>query len=144
MKLKAKGVAAAALGACILAAGGTAYAATSTKNPGNPSQAQAADKHGKKGKHHLRLVVKAAADYIGISPKDVREGLKSGHSLAALATANQKSVQGLEDAILAGVKAQLDKAVAAHKFDAAKEQMILDKLTARIDKLVNKTFQKKH
>lgn len=140
MKLRAKGVAAAALGACLIAAGGTAYAAASTKGPGSPSQAQAAHKHGKRG---LRLIVKASAEYIGIAPKELVQGLRSGQSLAALATAHQRSVQGLEAAILASVKTQLDKARAAGKLDAAKEQMILDKLSANVDKLVNKTFQKK-
>jgi hypothetical protein len=53
-------------------------------------------------------VVRAAAAYIGITPQQLRQELP-GHSLAQLAAAHNKSVEGLQQALVAAVKAKLDR-----------------------------------
>ena len=56
--------------------------------------------------------------------------LRAGKSLAQIATAQGKTVDGLKAAILAGVKARLDKAVTAGKLTAAQEKTLLDRLSS--------------
>ena len=50
----------------------------------------------------------AAAKYLGLSPADLQTQLQSGKSLAVVATAQGKSVTGLENAMVAAAKAELD------------------------------------
>jgi hypothetical protein len=84
-------------------------------------------------------IFSAAADYLGISTQTLRTDLESGKSLADVAQAAGKSVDGLKTAILDAVKKQLDSEVAAGRLTAAQEQDMFAKLTARIDELVNGT-----
>jgi len=84
------------------------------------------------------VVMKAAASYVGLSPKELAANLQSGKSLAQIATAQGKSVDGLKAAILAAFKARLDKGVAAGKVTAAQAQERLSKLASHIDRLVNR------
>lgn len=50
----------------------------------------------------------AAADYLGLTTTQLLDQMRSGKSLADIATAQGKSVSGLEDAMLAQVKKNLD------------------------------------
>lgn len=50
----------------------------------------------------------AAAQYLGLSPADLQTRLQSGSSLAAVAAAQGRSVTGLENAMVAAAKAELD------------------------------------
>jgi hypothetical protein len=84
-------------------------------------------------------VFEAAAGYLDLAPRALFAQLRTGKSLAQVAQAQGKSVDGLKQAILAAVKARLDKAVAAGKIGAAQEQAFLAKFAARLDELVNKT-----
>ena len=52
--------------------------------------------------------IAAAADYLGLSPTDLRAQLRSGTSLADVAAAQGKSVAGLEDAMVAAISSHLD------------------------------------
>src|SRR5712691_6585963 len=81
----------------------------------------------------------AVTDYLGISAADLRTQIMAGKSLADIATAQGKSVSGLENAILASVKTQLDAAVSAGKLTASQESMILSNLTAHVADLVNRS-----
>jgi len=85
------------------------------------------------------VLKKAAADYLGLSRAELRQQLP-GHSLAQLAEAQSaqgKSVQGLEDAMIGAVKAKLDKAV-AKGLAQDRADKVLAKVQARIDDIVNK------
>ena len=96
----------------------------------------------KAGKHkHAagKVVLKAAATYIGLDRAQLRAGLHSGKSLAQLATAAGKSVEGLKAAILTAFKSQLNKAVAANKLTSAQAQKLLTRFEAHLDRLVNRT-----
>ena len=84
--------------------------------------------------------LQTAATYLGISPQALGSDLRSGKTLAAIATAKGKSVSGLEQAMLAASKKQLDSAVKAKKLTASQESKFLKALSSRIDTLVTKGF----
>jgi hypothetical protein len=73
-----------------------------------------------------------AADYLGLTPAELRGERRSGMSLAEIASARGKSVDGLETALVDAVRARLDKAVKGGRMSAAQEQQRLDALRARI------------
>ena len=76
----------------------------------------------------------AVAGYLGLSQTELRDELQSGKSLADVAKSQGKSVSGLEDAMIAAFKTNLDTnntPTSDHKV-AAVEQM-----RSRIDTMVN-------
>jgi predicted XRE-type DNA-binding protein len=79
----------------------------------------------------------AAAKYLGLSESDLQAKLNQGQSLAAVAKAQSKDVSGLEQAIVAAEKADLDKAVTDKKITQSQADDILSGLKSRIDDLVN-------
>jgi hypothetical protein len=79
----------------------------------------------------------AAATYIGISSTDLRTQLASGKTLAAIATANGKTVDGLKTALAAAAKTDLDAAVTAGTLTQGQEDKILATLPARLDEEIN-------
>jgi hypothetical protein len=81
----------------------------------------------------------AAARYLGLTDSQLFTQLRSGKTLAGLATAHGKSVSGLEQAITAAAKAELDKAVANKRITSAQEQKALSRLAARIRNVVSGT-----
>ena len=95
-----------------------------------------------KVRHGVHHVLAAAADYLGLTPKELREQLP-GTSLAALATKQGKTVSGLEAAMLTPVKDRLAKAVAEKRITQAQADQRLDRLQKLVDRLVNKTFPEK-
>jgi hypothetical protein len=80
----------------------------------------------------------AAAKYLGLSESDLRTQLNSGKSLADVAKAQSKDVAGLEQAILAADKADLDKAVSDKKLTQSQADDIYNGLKNRIDDIVNR------
>lgn len=80
----------------------------------------------------------AAAKYLGLTDAQLRKQLMSGKSLAQVAAAKGKDVDGLKSAIEAGVKAELDKAVADKHLTQQQEDDILAGLHDRIGELVNR------
>jgi hypothetical protein len=85
----------------------------------------------------LRGYASAAADYLGLSQDDLLKKLQAGQSLADVAKAQNKSVGGLEDALKAAAKKQLDQAVTDKRITADQEQKALDRLATVLDKIVN-------
>jgi hypothetical protein len=84
--------------------------------------------------------LQTAATYLGISPQALGSDLHSGKTLAAIAKAKGKSVTGLEQAMLAAAKTQLDSAVKAKRLTAAQESKLLKALSSHIDTFVTKGF----
>ena len=82
----------------------------------------------------------AAADYLGLGVAELRKRLANGQSLADVAKAQGKPVDGLKQAMLDAVKKKLDAAVANGRLTKDQAKAILDRLQARIDDLVNRTF----
>ena len=83
--------------------------------------------------------VKAAAAYIGVTLTELREQLKAGNSLANVAAAHGKSVDGLKAAIVADAKSHLNQAVADGKLTADKAAQILERLQSKISVIVMRT-----
>ncbi len=81
----------------------------------------------------------AAAKYLGLDESALRAKLRNGQSLADVAKAQNKDVQGLEDAIVASQKARLDQAVSDKKLTQTQADDMLAKLKARVADLVNAT-----
>lgn len=85
----------------------------------------------------------AAATYLGLTEDQLRTQLESGKSLADVAKAQNKSVDGLKQAIIAAVKSDLDQAVKDGRLTSDEESQMLSKLQATIDDLVNGTLPAK-
>jgi hypothetical protein len=79
----------------------------------------------------------AAAKYLGLSESALRTKLRNGQSLADVAKAQSKDVQGLEDAIVASQKARLDQAVSDKKVTQSQADDMLAELKSHVDDLVN-------
>ncbi len=81
----------------------------------------------------------AAADYLGLTVDELRSELHGGKSLATIAGEQGKSVDGLKDALVKDATAKLDEAVAAGKITEDQKAAMLERLTERIDMLVERT-----
>src|SRR5262245_35161671 len=79
----------------------------------------------------------AAATYLGLTEAQLRTQLESGKSLADVAKAQGKSVDGLKQAMLSSIKAKLDQAVKDGKLTAAQRDDIMAKISASIDDLID-------
>jgi uncharacterized coiled-coil protein SlyX len=90
------------------------------------------------GKGHAQgPLLKAAAQYIGVGKAALAKDARTGKTLAQIATAHGKTVDGLKAAMLAAVKSRLDAAVTAGKVTGAQEQTKLQRASKRIDRIVN-------
>lgn len=78
----------------------------------------------------------AAASYLGLSPSDLHSRLVTGKSLADIATAQGKSVSGLEDAMIAAVTADLN---ANSSLTAEQRATMLAQVKAHVEDMVNDT-----
>lgn len=83
----------------------------------------------------------AAATYLGLTEEQLRTQLASGKSLADIAKDKGKSVDGLEKAMTADLKAKLDQAVKDKRLTQAQADEILKRTNDRLDDLVNDTFE---
>ena len=92
---------------------------------------------GAKGHHASGVLLRAAAQYLQLDRAGLAKGVRSGQTLAQLATARGKSVSGLEAAMVAAVKTKLDVGVAAGKLTGAQEQVRLQRVQKLVDRLVN-------
>ena len=79
----------------------------------------------------------AAASYLGLTEEQLESRLEGGKTLAQIATAEVKSVDGLKAALVKDAKAKLDAAVKAGTLTKAEEQKVLKDLEQRIDDLVD-------
>lgn len=78
-----------------------------------------------------------AADYLGLRPAELLEQLRKGNSLADVADAEDKSVDGLKQAILDAARSALDDAVARESLTQEQADAIYERLQGFIDELVN-------
>jgi hypothetical protein len=129
---------AAALVAALALAG---VAAAGHKNRGHGHVRVVVTKHAVKAsvRHTGGSFVGAAVTYLAIDRATIEAGLKSGQSLAQIATAHGKTADGLVAAIVAPAKLKLDAAVAAGRLTAARETTLLTKLQTAVAKLVSAT-----
>ena len=124
-----------------LATGGAAWAATGSPGPSAPSASATAPGYGPMagfgGMHGGMFgetpMLTTAAQYLGMSQTDLRAQLQTGKSLADVAQAQGKSVTGLEDAIVATVKANI---AANTALTADQKTAILAQVQSRVATMV--------
>jgi hypothetical protein len=80
------------------------------------------------------------ANYLGLTVPQLLQKLGNGQSLADVAKAQHKSVDGLKKAILDGAKKDFAQAVKAGYMTDAQAKEELNELESRLDDLVNGTF----
>ncbi len=81
----------------------------------------------------------AAAKYLGLTDVQLSKELVSGKSLAQIAQSRGNSTTGMKDAMIAAIRARLDKVRAANLLTSAQEQMILSERSARLDQEINRS-----
>jgi hypothetical protein len=80
-----------------------------------------------------------AARYVGLTRPQLATELRAGKSLAQVATARGRSVDGLEAALLAPLKRKLDRAVASGRLESARAATMLERAAKRVERLVSRT-----
>ena len=100
--------------------------------------------HGPGGPHGFFHGLDAAATYLGLTEDELHSRLESGKTLAEIAKAQGKSVDGLKDAMVKDAKAHLDAAVKAGRLSASMEKQMLADLEQHIDDLVNGKLPDRH
>lgn len=94
--------------------------------------------HGGRGPHAAPSFA-AVATYLGLTQAELKAQLQSGKSLAEIAKAQGKSVDGLEQALATEMKKKLDAAVKAGKLTQAQADEMQARMTEHLDDLVNGT-----
>ena len=92
------------------------------------------------GMHGFRAHLSATADYLDLSVEQLRERLGRGQSLADVAEAQDKSVDGLKEAIVDDTEKRFDEAVDDGLLTEEQASTMLDRLQSRIDAIVNGEF----
>jgi polyhydroxyalkanoate synthesis regulator phasin len=88
--------------------------------------------------HHEMLGgLDAAAAYLGLGEDELRAQLESGKSLAEVAKAKAKSVEGLVDALVAEAKKHVDEVVAEGHLTQSQAEQMLSRLEDGIRAMVN-------
>jgi hypothetical protein len=105
-----------------------------------PSFGRSHEFHGGPGLHLFGDKLSGAAGYLGLTEDQLRTKLMNGQSLAGVARAQGKSVDGLKQTILDGAKKQLDQAVKDGDLTQTQANEMLGRLQAHVDDLVNGTF----
>ena len=92
--------------------------------------------HGPHGHVFVHSRLAAAASYLGLTQAELRQAMRGGQTLAELATAQGKTVDGLKEAMVADATEHLNAAVADGRLTEEQKQRILENLPERIDALV--------
>ena len=82
--------------------------------------------------------LETAASYLGLSEAELREQLEDGKTLAEIAKAEGKSVDGLVQALLKNARAKLDRAVEDGRLTQAQADELATDLEERLTDLVNR------
>jgi hypothetical protein len=97
--------------------------------------------HGGRGfGHHHGPGLDAAAKYLGVTEAQLRTELQNGTTLAQVAKAHGKTVDGLVNALVDEAKTHLDAAVKAGRLTQAEANEMLSDLKDRITDFVNGRF----
>lgn len=82
-------------------------------------------------------LLEAASGYLGLDEDALRERLLDGESLAEIAQAEGRSVDGLKDVIVARMQARLDEAVEEGLLSRERADALLEGMREHVDALVN-------
>ena len=136
-------MAAAGIGAGVLASGGVAFASAATAHspvtataraPASVWRGSGCSAKGKMWASHP--VPKPVADYLGLSQAKVSSELQSGKSLADVARAQGKPVAGLKTTILSTVTSQVN---ASSSLSSAEKAKVIGDVKSHLDAIVNMT-----
>jgi transposase-like protein len=112
----------------VLAAGGVSAAGAA--GPGGP---------GGRGHGGLRVAGEAAATTIGVTPQDLRRQVRSGKTIAQVATEHGVDPNTVVNAIVAAVTQQIDQKATAGTIDASRAEQAKQKLPDFANRFVNET-----
>jgi len=84
-------------------------------------------------------LLSSAATYLGLTEAQLATQLQSGKSLADIAKAQGKTVDGLKQAMTADVQSKLDQAVKDGRITSAQRDQILAEFKSHLDDLINHT-----
>jgi len=90
--------------------------------------------------HHGGASLDAAAKYLGLTEAELHTQLESGKTLAEIAKAQGKTVDGLKKALTDATKTKLDAAVKAGTITQAQADELLKRATDHLDDRINGTF----
>jgi hypothetical protein len=95
---------------------------------------------GGQGKMHRLhgLIVENSAEVLGLEVEALKDRLHDGNSLADVATAQGADIEQFKADVLTGVAADLDEKVADESITQEQADMILEKITESIDRIVEK------
>ena len=85
------------------------------------------------------VVMTAAADYVGVSQTALATARHAGKSLAQIAVDNGKTAAGLEQALVAAFKANLDKAVTSGRITSAQAAQALATFQTQVKTAITRT-----
>jgi hypothetical protein len=121
---------------------GSAKQGSTSASPLRQGALRAGPRFGPRGEGplHAHGSLSAAATYLGLTADELRTQLEAGKTLAQVAEAKGKTVQGLEDAIVAAAKSELDADVAAGRLTSDQATAMLERLKANVGDLVNRTL----
>ena len=91
------------------------------------------------GHHHWVRDLDAAAAYLGRTESQLRAALEGGKSLAEIAKEENKSVDGLVDALVKATTTRLDQAVTDGRLTKAERDKIVAGLKEQTEAIVNGT-----
>jgi Arc/MetJ-type ribon-helix-helix transcriptional regulator len=89
------------------------------------------------GPHLFGEKLSGAADYLGLTQAELRTKLNDGRSLADIAKARGKSVDGLKQAILDEAEKKLDQLVEDGELTRAEADEMLARMKSHIDEIVD-------
>ena len=78
------------------------------------------------------------AEFIGVTPEELKAGLESGQSVAQVAEANGVTAEALTEYLLGEISTHLADAVANGKIDQAKADEILANAPDKIEEKINR------
>jgi len=124
-------------GAVTAGTAGVAFAGDSTSTTSQDTSAQQVRHPFLRAR---RALVGLVANTIGITRAELRDGLKSGQTVADLAGDHNLDVKTVVDAVVAKVDQRVDQAVQNGRITAERGETIKSKVPDRVNKLVNRQF----
>jgi hypothetical protein len=134
-----RGMLAVAAAALLLAAVGSGVATAQGGPQKSPPRYGMQHRSGGYGLMAGGVVMDAAADYLGMTEAELRAARHDGTSLAQIAVEKGKTSAGLQEALVAAFKANLDKAVAAGRVTQAQATQMLATFKTRVQTIVTRT-----
>lgn len=92
--------------------------------------------HARERGHRLGRGIAVAAAAIGVAPKELRDALAGGKSVAEVAEAHNVDPQAVIDAVLGAADKKIDEAVANGRIDEARATLLKNRLHDRVATLV--------